>query len=104
VLVDGLDHPEGVCWDPRAEIVWAGGEDGQLYRIDVHERTFELVARAPGFVLGLAVDARGRLVLCCNRGMLCVLDAGAVRTLRDGFMLPNYPAFAPDGTLFFSDS
>jgi gluconolactonase len=104
VLVDGLDHPEGVCWDPRAEIVWAGGEDGQLYRIDVHERTFELVARAPGFVLGLAVDARGRLVLCCDRGMICVLDAGAVRTLREGFMLPNYPAFAPDGTLFFSDS
>jgi hypothetical protein len=21
VLVDGLDRPEGVCWDPRTEVV-----------------------------------------------------------------------------------
>jgi hypothetical protein len=26
VLVDGLDHPEGVAWDPEAEMLWAGGE------------------------------------------------------------------------------
>ena len=32
VLVDGLDHPEGVAWDPRSGALWAGGEDGQLYR------------------------------------------------------------------------
>jgi sugar lactone lactonase YvrE len=33
-LVDGLDHPEGVCWDPRAEVLWAGGEAGQVYRVN----------------------------------------------------------------------
>jgi gluconolactonase len=33
-----------------------------------------------------------------------VLADGAVTTLRDGFTLPNYPAFAADGTLYFSDS
>jgi gluconolactonase len=33
-----------------------------------------------------------------------VLADGAVSTLHDGFTLPNYPAFAPDGTLYFSDS
>jgi len=105
VLVFGLDHPEGVAYDPREDVVWAGGEDGQLYRVDHRGRAYEEHARAPGFVLGLAVDGRGRVAVCCSgAGSLCVLEDGAVRTVRDGFTFPNYPAFAPDGTLFFSDS
>jgi gluconolactonase len=105
VLVDGLDHPEGVAWDPDANVLWAGGEDGQLYRVDVEARTWELAARASGFVLGLTVDGRGRVVVCCQgAGSLCVLENGVVQTLRDGFVSPNYAAFAPDGTLYFSDS
>jgi gluconolactonase len=105
VLVDGLDHPEGVCWDPRAGVLWAGGEAGQLYRVDLETGRAEEVARAPGFVLGLAVDGRERVVLCCSdRGLVCVLDGGAVRTVQNGFRYPNYPAFAPDGTLYVSDS
>jgi sugar lactone lactonase YvrE len=105
LLVDGLDHPECVCWDPFAEVVWAGGEAGQLYRVNVEARTYEEVARAPGFVLGLAVDARGRLAICCgDDGLLCVRDEDGVRVLRDGFTIPNYPAFGPDGTLYVSAS
>jgi gluconolactonase len=104
-LVDGLDHPEGVCWDPLAGVVWAGGEAGQVYRVDLDDRTAEEVARAPGFLLGLAVDGRGRVLLCCRDARsLCVLEDGAVTKLRDGFAFPNYPAFAPDGTLYVSDS
>jgi gluconolactonase len=102
VLVDGLDHPEGVAWDPAASVLWAGGEAGQLYRVDIEKRTWEEAARAPGFVLGVAVDGRGRVVVCC--GDLCVLANGTVRALHDGLTLPNYPAFAPDGSLYFSDS
>jgi gluconolactonase len=105
VLVDGLDHPEGVCWDPRAGVLWAGGEGGQVYRVGLETRGAEEVARAPGFVLGLAVDGRGRVVLCCSdRGLVCVLEDGAVRTVQNGFRYPNYPAFAPDGALYVSDS
>ena len=105
VLVDGLDHPEGVCWEPQSGVAWAGGEAGQLYRVDVEARRFEEVARAPGFVLGLAADRTGRIVACCgDDGLLCVLDDGAVRILRDGLKFPNYPAFGPDGTLYLSDS
>jgi gluconolactonase len=104
-LVDGLDHPEGVAYDPRADVVWAGGEDGQLYRVDLRNRAFEEHARAPGFVLGVAVDGRGRVAVCCEGAQsLCVLDDGHVRTLHDGLRKPNYAAFAPDGTLYFSDS
>jgi gluconolactonase len=65
ILLDGLDHPEGVCWDPAAEVLWAGGEAGQVYRVDLQARQAEEVARAPRFVLGLAVDGRGRVV-CAN--------------------------------------
>lgn len=105
VLVEGLDHPEGVCWDPRSGALWAGGEAGQLYRVDLAARTWREEARAPGFVLGLAVDGRGRLAVCCpGAGALCVLDGTAVRTLHDGLTQPNHGAFAPDGSFYFSDS
>jgi gluconolactonase len=105
VLVDGLDHPEGVCWEPGAGVVWAGGEAGQLYRVDVERREVEEAARAPGFVHGLAADGARRLAACCgNDGLLCVLEDAAVRVLRDTFRFPNYPAFGPDGSLYVSDS
>src|SRR5690242_662471 len=105
VLVEGLDHPEGVAWDPATGDVWAGGEDGQLYRVDLGTRTWVEGPRAPGFVLGVAIDGRSRVAICCSgAGALCILADGAVTTLHDGFTLPNYPAFAPDGTLYLSDS
>jgi gluconolactonase len=105
VLVDGLDHPEGVAYDPGADVVWAGGEAGQIYRVDVAGGTAEEVARAPGFVLGLAVDGRGRLAVCASSdGSLCAYDGEAVQRVVRGLAFPNWPAFAPDGTLFVSDS
>jgi sugar lactone lactonase YvrE len=104
-LVGGLDHPEGVCWDPGAGVLWAGGEAGQLYCVDVETRTWKEVARAPGFVHGLAVDAQGRVAICCGAdGLLCVLRGRRVRVLKDGIDFPNYPAFASDGTLYLSAS
>jgi gluconolactonase len=110
VLVDGLDHPEGVAWDPLAEVLWAGGEDGQLYRVALEPPAAELAARAPGFVLGLAVDGAGRLAVCASAdGSLCAWDGTEVRRLLtdvDGAPLvqPNWPAFAPDGSLYLSAS
>ena len=105
ILVEGLDHPEGVCWDPGAGVLWAGGEAGQVYRVQLDERRVAHVARAPGFVLGLAVDGRGRVVLCCSeQGSLCLLEDGSVRTVQNGLRFPNFPAFAADGTLYLSDS
>jgi sugar lactone lactonase YvrE len=105
-LVDGLDHPEGVAYDPATGAVYAGGELGQLYRVDLERRAWEQVATAPGFVLGVAVDGRGRVALCVSDGTpsVCVWDGERVRVVSDGFTFPNYGAFAPDGTFFFSDS
>jgi gluconolactonase len=109
-LVDGLDHPEGVAWDPLSGVVWAGGEAGQVYRIDPDAGTWAEVARAPGMMLGLTVDGRGRVVGFCPGGSaVYVLEDGALRTVLDAvegtpLVNPNYGAFAPDGTLYFSDS
>lgn len=110
VLVDGLDHPEGVAYDHGSGVLYAGGEDGQVYAVDIEARSFRQVAQTPGFVLGLAVDGQGRVVLCdAEDGALWVLvDGEAIRFLsaaggRD-LMLPNYAAFGPDGTLYFTDS
>jgi gluconolactonase len=103
VLVDGLDHPEGVAYDPDADVIWAGGEAGQLDR--VAGGGFEEVAQAPGFVLGLAVDGLGRLAVCASSdGSLCGYDGQDVHRLVGEVGFPNWPAFAPDGTLYVSDS
>lgn len=113
VLVTGLDHPEGVAWDPVAEAVYTGGEAGQLYRVDLTAPEANVVARLPGFVLGLAVDGRGRVVACVTeqRAAVCAYDpdadaAGVVLEHVDGQALqfPNHPAFGADGTLYVSDS
>lgn len=111
VLVDGLDHPEGVAWDPGTGSVVAGGELGQVYRVALdHPQPLE-IARAPDFVLGVAVDGRSRVVACVvgEHPSVCVVEDGEVRTLLtevEGtpLLFPNYPAFAPDGTLYVTDS
>jgi gluconolactonase len=110
VLVDGLDHPECVAHDHASGALWAGGEDGQLYRVDMEAGTAAEIARAPGFVLGLAVDGRGRVAICASSdGSLCAWDGSRVVRVLDEvegqpLVLPNYPAFGPDGTLYLSDS
>ncbi|MDJ0954652.1 MAG: SMP-30/gluconolactonase/LRE family protein [Acidimicrobiia bacterium] len=110
VLVDGLDHPEGVAFDHGRGVLYAGGEAGQIYAVDPEDRAFREIGRTPGFVLGLAVDGLGRVVVCDSvDGAIWVLEDGQLRRLLDraggrDLMLPNYPAFGPDGTLYFSDS
>ncbi len=110
VLVEGLDHPEGVAYDHRRQILYAGGEAGQIYSIAPGARTATEVAHTGAFALGLAVDGAGRVVVCDgDDGALWVVSDGhAERFLSSAgdreLMKPNYPAFAPDGTLYFSDS
>jgi gluconolactonase len=106
-----LDHPEAVALGPDGR-VHAGGEDGQLYRFGLGERSVETVARVPGgFLLGLAHDAAGNTYACDER-KACVhriTRAGEVSTYAGGneqrrMRLPNYPAFDDAGNLYVSDS
>src|SRR5829696_8555878 len=61
-FVEGLDHPEGVAAGPRGE-VYAGGEAGQIYRIDLNGSS-EQIATTGGFVLDLCLDGDGAIYAC----------------------------------------
>ncbi len=108
-IVDGLDHPEGVCWSPDEGLVYAGGEAGQLYRFSLEGdgHGAELVATiAGGFLLGLALDGAGQLYVC-DAGNGCVQRVapdGRVERYGDPIGFPNYPAFDDQGRLWVSDS
>ena len=111
VIAAGLDHPEGVAMGPDGTL-WAGGEAGQVYRIDRDAGTATEVANTGGFVLGIAHDAAGRLYLCdAGRRAILRVDprSGDIDVWCDSagggpLETPNYLAFAADGALYFSDS
>jgi gluconolactonase len=111
VLAGGLDHPEGVAWDPSSERVYAGGEAGQIYAIGLDGRK-EVVAQTGGFVLGLAVTGDGMVLACdVGRGEVVRVDPsdGSVTTWAAGdgddrMAAPNWPALGPDGGLWVTDS
>lgn len=106
-VLDGLDHPEGVCWSPDADVLYAGGEAGQVYRGRLDGDGHELIAAVDGgFMLGLALDGEGA-VYACDAGNGCVQrvsPGGEVRRHGDPIGYPNYPVFDSDGRLWVSDS
>jgi sugar lactone lactonase YvrE len=107
-LAEGLDHPEGVCWSPATGSIYAGGEAGQVYRVQL-DGGFEQVAEvAGGFILGLAVDADDVIYACDGNGghvqRIDLRNGGAPQRYGDSMVYPNYPAFDADGNLWVSDS
>ncbi len=109
-LVAGLDHPEGVALGPDGKI-YAGGEGGQVYRIDYELRRVETYADTGGLNLGLALDAAANLYMCtADRGAVYkVTPAGAVSQYSAGsedrrMITPNYPTFDAWGNLYVTDS
>ncbi len=111
VLGAGLDHPEGVAWDPLSRHVYAGGEAGQLYAVGLDGSVTE-TATTGGFILGVAVDGAGRIYACdVGRAEIVRIDPtrGQVETYSrggDGLRMraPNWLAFDPAGRLFVTDS
>jgi gluconolactonase len=109
VLVEGLDHPEGVAVAPDGTL-YAGGEAGQLYRIDGDTATE--VASTGGFMLGLATDGAGRLYGCdVGRREVVRVDPsrGGIEVYSRGsadrrMVNPNWPVFDADGNLYVTDS
>ena len=108
-FVEGLDHPEGVAAGPQEE-VYAGGEAGQIYRIDLNG-DLEQIATTGGFVLGLCLDGDGAIYACdLALGAVMRIDPdGSVSTYSDGapgrrMSVPNYPVFDAAGNLYVSDS
>lgn len=109
IFADGLDHPEGLAFDDE-QALWAGGELGQIYRIDAAGRSEEVV-RLGGFCLGLTFSAQQELWVC-NSGLhtLMKIDrAGKIlqTVFRVGdrpLITPNFSVLDHEGNLYFSDS
>ncbi len=108
IFARGLDHPECIAFD-RDGNLWAGGEAGQIYRID-SSGTVTLIANVGHFCAGLAFSPRDEL-------FVCVADVGIVRVERDGgysvfadraadhtIVYPNFPLFDAEGSLYATDS
>jgi len=112
-FASGLDHPEGLCWAPDG-FVYAGGESGQIYQIDVDKREFEQIASITGrFVGGLAADGNSNIYACTGGddgvGIMKISNTGKVSTYSIGsndepIAGPNYPVFDSHGNLYVSDS
>ena len=110
VLVDGLDHPEGIACGPDGG-VYAGGEAGQVYRIDIDQAEFTEIANTGGFVLGMALDSASNIYACdlVNACVHKITPAGDVSVYSTGpssepMAVPNYPAFDKQGNLYVCDS
>ncbi len=112
LIVDGIDHPEGVAWDPLGNRLVCGTESGQVLAIDPETGEQQVVADTGGFVLGLALDAHGVIYVCdmARKAVLaCDPGDGTVSVVSTGapgrqIVTPNFLAFHPDGILYVSDS
>jgi gluconolactonase len=107
-----IAHGEAVALGPEG-MLWTGDEQGRIWRIDPANGSFAQVAQVDGWAVGLCLDADGRAYVCVYGGAGAIVrvdpatGATEVYTDRvDGTPLatPNWPAFAPDGTLCVSDN
>jgi sugar lactone lactonase YvrE len=101
-----LAHCEGIAAGPDG-MLYAGDEFGKVFRIDPGDGSFAHIATIEGWALGLCVDGDSLVYVCAyDRGSIVRVDpaSGAVDTYCEGLGLPNWPVFAPDGTLYVSDS
>ena len=103
----GLDHPEGIAAGKDGE-AYAGGEDGQVYKIDTKTRTFSEIANTGAFVGALAQDGNGNIYCCCGPDIVKVTPTGQTSSYQNSnssiLELANYPVFDQNGNLYVSDS
>ncbi len=80
IFASVLDHPECVAFD-REGYLWAGGEAGQVYRID-REGKVETVVTLGGFTGGIAFSPLDHALYVCNPslGLVRVDAAGRLTT------------------------
>lgn len=110
VFASGLDHPEGVAIAADGS-VYAGGEEGQIYRISPDGAFVERIGTTDGFCLGLALGKDDTIYICdCKHNAVMVFrpngHCAPFATKVDGRTLlqPNFPVFDRSGNLYVSCS
>jgi gluconolactonase len=106
-----MDHPEAVALGPDG-MLYAGGEAGQVYRIDPRAGSADQIADTTGSALGICLDAGGSIYLCDpGNAALIRIDAatGAVERWCEAaggmpLTAPNGAALDTDGSIWLSDS
>lgn len=109
VFAGGLDHPECCAFD-RDGNLWAGGEGGQIYKIDSAGKS-QTIANVGGFCAGVAFSPGDRDLYVCvaGVGIVKVSKAGAssVFATHAGdhkIVAPNFVVFDPSGRMYATDS
>ncbi len=109
IFASNLDHPECLAFD-REGMLWAGGEAGQIYRIDPAGHS-ETVVQLGSFCAGLAFSPSDEL-------FVCLPGVGVVRVTREGkhaifasqlgggnkLICPNFGVFDAAGNYYVTDS
>jgi gluconolactonase len=106
----GIDHAEGLAFAADG-VLWAGGEQGQIYRGQPDDESPALVGYTPGRTLGFAVDADG-VAFCADMtapGVFRIDPDGEITRFSAGaesrpMRVPNALSFTPDGLLLVTDS
>src|SRR5262249_9194075 len=105
----GLDHPECLAFD-RDGNLWAGGEAGQVYRIDP-SGAVATVATLGGFNAGLTFSPLDRALYVCNAKLgIFPIEADGRHSLfathagEHKIVCPNYPLIDRRGRLYVTDS
>jgi gluconolactonase len=108
IFATGLDHPECLAFD-RSGLLWAGGEAGQVYRIDA-EGKVATITNLGSFCAGLAFSPSDELFVCNPAlGIVRVKPSGessvfATHAGDHKVVCPNYGLFDTAGNYYVTDS
>ena len=101
--------PEDLAFDRHGDR-FSGNADGRVIRCPASGGPAEVYAQTGGRPLGLAFDARDRLLVAdALRGLLAVRSGGAIAVLAEEegglpFRFTNGVATGPSGTVYFTDA
>jgi gluconolactonase len=91
--------------------LYAGGEHGQIYRINIEKMVYECIAKTNGSILGVTLDGRGQIYVCdaINHKIIKCMPSGKLSIYAEGtekapLNTPNFSVFDQKGHIFFSDS
>jgi gluconolactonase len=108
IFATGLDHPKCPAFDRQGHL-WAGGEAGQIYRIDPEGRV-TTVTNLGAFCGGVAFSPADVLFVCCPAlGVMRVEASGefsvfATHAGEHKMICPNYGVFDSKGNYYVTDS